>query len=146
MASRLTKLLISTHSLSGWMSPSSTYLLAPGAFNFSANAAGQLFAAIPVPVGTNLALEAGQDLVEHHLAVADDANVDRAGGRDNLDRIDVDTGDLGGGVEAGRRRMADNVVHARAEHDNEVGLLEGRRAHRQERHRMVVGQNATTLR
>src|SRR6516225_11641639 len=89
-----------------------------GSLQFLRHAAGQLFAPIPVPVGTNLALEAGQDLVEHHLAVADDANVDRAGGRGNLDRIDVDTGDLGGGVEAGRRRMADNIVHARAEHDN----------------------------
>jgi hypothetical protein len=42
--------------------------------------------------------------------------------------------------------MADNIVHARAEHDDEIGLLEGGRAHRQEGQRMIVRYHAAPLR
>ena len=42
--------------------------------------------------------------------------------------------------------MADDVVHARAEHDDEIGVLEGGRAHRHERQRMVVRHHAAPLR
>ena len=128
------------------MSPSSTYLLAPGALSLASAAVGQCLAPALVEVRADLALEAGEELIEHHPAVADDADVDRARGRGDLGGVDVDAGDLGGRIEARGRGMADDVVHARAEHDDQVGVLEGRRAHRQERQRMVVGHHAASLR
>ena len=54
-------------------------------------------------------------------------------------RVDVDPRDLGVGAEARRRGVADDVVHARAEDDDEIGVLERRGAHGEERERMIVG-------
>ena len=42
--------------------------------------------------------------------------------------------------------MADDVVHARAEHDDEIRVLEGGGAHRHEGERVVVGHHAAPLR
>ncbi len=60
--------------------------------------------------------------------------------------INVDARDLGGGIEARRRGVGDDVVHARAEHDDEVGVPEGRGAHRQVGQRVVVRHHAAPLR
>ena len=83
---------------------------------------------------------------QHASAVADDADVHLARGGGDLGRVDVDAGDLGAGVEPRRRGVADDVVHAGAEHDDEVRLAEGGRAHGRERERMVVGHHTAALR
>ena len=86
------------------------------------------------------------ELAEHRLAVADDADIDLAWRGGDFIGIDIDARDLGAAIEAGRRRVADDVVHAGADHDDQVGVAEGRGAHRQIRIFMIVRHHAAALR
>jgi hypothetical protein len=86
------------------------------------------------------------ELAEHRLAVANDADVDLAWRGGDFVGIDIDARDLGATVETGRCRVADDVVHAGADHDKQVGVAEGRGAHRQIRIFMIVRHDATALR
>src|SRR6516162_2846830 len=86
------------------------------------------------------------ELTEHRLAVADDTDIDIARrGRDFVD-IDIDARYLGASVETGRCRMADDVIHTGADHDNQVGVTKGRGAHGHIRIFMIVRHDATALR
>ena len=86
------------------------------------------------------------ELAEHRLAVADDADIDLARRGGDFVGIDIDARDLGAGVEPGRCSVADNVVHAGTDHDDQVGVAECRGAHRQIRIFMIVRHDAAALR
>ena len=70
------------------------------------------------------------ELAEHRLAVADDADIDPAWRSGDFIGIDIDARDLGANVEAGRRRVADYVIHTGADHDDQIRVAERRGAHR----------------
>ena len=99
-----------------------------------------------VAVGVDLALDAVEQLLQHRLAVADDRDIDVARGGGDFLRADVDAGDLRIRSEARRRGVADDVVHPRAQHDDQVGVAERRGAHRQVGARMIVRHHAAALR
>jgi hypothetical protein len=109
-------------------------------------AVGQLLPPHLIAVLRDLALDAVQHLLQHHLAVTDNRNVDVTCCGGDLDRIDVDTCDLRVAAKPRRRGMPDDVVHPRAKHDDQVGIRERRVAHRQERARMIVRHDAAALR
>ena len=141
------KFFTSSHRRSGWMSPSSTYLLPPGALRFAASPSASFLRQSVKRSGSTLPLHAGEQLL-----AAPPCSRRRCRCRPCARAVaisvgvDVDARDLGGRVEARRRGVADDVVHARAEHDDEVGVLERGRAHRQEGQRMVVRHHAAALR
>ena len=108
-------------------------------------AVGELLAPGGEAILVEMAVGGGQNLAQHHLAIADDADVDLSRRSRDLVGVDVDAGDLRRGVEARRRRMADDVVHPRADHDDEIGLAKRGRAHAQVGVRMVVRQHAAAL-
>src|SRR6266540_5421615 len=125
MASRCIKFLISSHSRSGWIGTSSIGLLAPGAWRFATSPSDSVRRR-----GETICIDALgariDELTEHRLAVADDADINPARRGRNLVGIDIDSRDLSAGIEAGRCRVTDNVVHAGADHDKQVGVAERR--------------------
>ena len=85
-------------------------------------------------------------LLQYRLAVADDGHVDVARRVAHLLGVDVDARDLRGGAEARRQGVADHVIRARAEDDDQIGLAERVVAHRQVGVGVVVGDDAAPLR
>jgi hypothetical protein len=69
------------------------------------------------------------ELAQHGLAVPDDANIDLAWSGGDFVGININARYLGATVETGRRCMTDDVVHASADHDDQVGVAKGRGAH-----------------
>ena len=140
------KFLISSHSRSGWIGISSIGLLAPGAWRFADLAVGQRSTPRGEMIRINALGARIDELAEHRLAVADDADIDLAWRSGDFIGIDIDARDLGADVEARRRGVADDVVHPGAEHDDQIGVAERRGAHRQIRIFMIVRHDAAALR
>ena len=86
------------------------------------------------------------ELAEHRLAVADDADIDLARARWRFRRHRYRCARSWRRVEAGRRRVADDVVHAGADHDDQIGVAERGRAHGQIGIFMIVRHDAAALR
>ena len=70
-------------------------LVGAGRLELGGHAVGQRLAPVLEAVGIDLALHAGEQLVEHASAVADDADVDLARRGGDLVGVDVDARDLG---------------------------------------------------
>ena len=70
-------------------------LVGAGRLELGRHAVGQRLAPVLEAVGIDLALHAGENLIEHASAVADDADVDLAGRGGDLRGVDVDAGDPG---------------------------------------------------
>ena len=81
-------------------------------------------------------------LPQYRLAVADDGQVDVARRVAHLLGVDVDARDFGGGAEARRQGVADHIIRAGAEDDDQIGLAECVVAHRQVGIGVVVGDDA----
>jgi len=84
-------------------------------------------------------------LLQYRFAVADDRDVDVPRRVSHLLGIDVDARDFRAGAEARRQGVADHVIRAGAENDDQIGLAERVVAHRQIGEWVVVGEDAAPL-
>ncbi len=121
-------------------------LVGAGRGSFRCLSVRQLLAPSRVFVRIDSPLDALQQLTKHGLAVADDGDIDVAGGHRYFRRVDVDACDLRRWPETRGTGVTDDVVHTGAKHDDQVGILERAGPHRQEGIRVVIGHHATALR
>jgi len=119
-------------------------VVAAGADALLCLAVGQFLAPRLEPVG-GAPIDRLAQLLEYGLAVADDGQVDVARRVAHLLGVDVDARDLRVGAEARRQGVADHMVRARAEDDDQIGLAERVVAHRQVGQGVVVGDHAAPL-
>src|SRR6185437_5823583 len=98
------------------------WFVGAGLLTFSRFAVGERFAPSGEPISIDTLAARIDELTEHRLAVADDADIDLARRSGDFIGIDIDARDLGAAVEAGRRGVADDVVHAGADHDDQIGV------------------------
>ncbi|MFO1055575.1 MAG: hypothetical protein U1E53_01255 [Dongiaceae bacterium] len=68
------------------------------------------------------------ELLQRYAGIGDDSDIEPARAGGDLRRVDVDAHQLRALGEARRRGMADDVVHPRAQDQDQVGLAEGRAA------------------
>ena len=94
----------------------------------------------------HLALDGIRQLLERCLRVGDHADVEAARRVRDLGWVDVDAYDLCCGIPARRSRMPDHVVHARADHDDQICVPERRRPRGGIGMRVVLGDGAAALR
>ena len=107
---------------------------------------GKLLAPSGILVRVDPALDPLQQLAQHRLAVADDRDVNKARRGGDFRRVDIDAGDLGRRPKARRRGVPDDVVHARAKHDDQVGVAECAGAHGRVGIGVIVRHHAAALR
>ena len=94
----------------------------------------------------DLAIQSVSQLPEDRLDVADHSDIQFARTIGDLARIDIHPDDRGIGVEARRGRMADDVIHARAEHEDHIGFAEGGRTRRKIAIVMILWNDTAALR